>query len=80
MEVPVLAINFDGAEGSDGVFVRGPTSFIVSDDLLVKPVSTGASLALLQKLGIEDGSVLEKRNVELGAEEVSSSFSVSVFF
>ncbi|XP_038980138.1 uncharacterized protein LOC103710638 [Phoenix dactylifera] len=72
MEVPFVAMNLDGAEGSDGVFVRGGTSFIVSDDLSVKPVSMGASLALIQKLGIEDGSVLAKRNVELGAEEVLS--------
>ncbi|XP_010920714.1 uncharacterized protein [Elaeis guineensis] len=70
MEVPFPANNSDSADGSDGVFVRGATSFIVSDDLSVKPVSMGASLALFQKLGIEDGSVLEKRNVELGAEEV----------
>nr|XP_010920704.1 uncharacterized protein LOC105044482 [Elaeis guineensis] len=70
MEVPFLANNLDRAEGSDGVFVRGPTSFLVSDDLSVRPVSTDASLALFQKLGIEDGSVLQERNVELGAQEV----------
>ncbi|ONK62353.1 uncharacterized protein A4U43_C07F3010 [Asparagus officinalis] len=45
---------------------------MVSDDLVVRPVSMGESLGLMSRLGIEDGSVLEKRVVNVGKEEIST--------
>lgn len=71
--MPVAALPAAGnGKGKDGVFLKGEGRFIVSDDLMVRPVSMGESLALLHRLGIEDGSVLEKRDVNVGEKEVSA--------
>lgn len=44
--------------------------FILSDDLQVFPVSTAASFTLLKELGISYSTLLEERNVNVGAAEV----------
>ncbi|KAH0454484.1 hypothetical protein IEQ34_016408 [Dendrobium chrysotoxum] len=69
-EAPILALGWQGCEGSEKGFVRDSVNFIVSDDLVVQPASIGASLALINELGIDDGNVLQKKTVHLNREEV----------
>eukprot|EP00268_Persea_americana_P066047 TRINITY_DN8915_c0_g1_i4.p1 TRINITY_DN8915_c0_g1~~TRINITY_DN8915_c0_g1_i4.p1 ORF type:complete len:471 (-),score=76.89 TRINITY_DN8915_c0_g1_i4:1261-2673(-) len=57
-------------DGDDGVFVKGKMRYMITDDLQVSPVCTRTSLELLKRFGINDASVLEERNVNLGSEEV----------
>ncbi|XXG89315.1 hypothetical protein AAC387_Pa12g1347 [Persea americana] len=59
------------ASSKDGVFVKGTyMRFIIRDDLQVFPASMKATFTLLNELGISDASVLEERNVNIGAAEV----------
>ncbi|KAH7542324.1 hypothetical protein FEM48_Zijuj02G0061500 [Ziziphus jujuba var. spinosa] len=53
-----------------GVFVKGLSRFIISDDLQVMPLTTAASFSLFSKLGIMDGSGIEKNIFNLGIGEV----------
>ncbi|XP_060667737.1 uncharacterized protein LOC107410961 isoform X2 [Ziziphus jujuba] len=53
-----------------GVFVKGLSRFIISDDLQVMPLTTAASFSLFSKLGIMDGSGIEKNIFNLGVGEV----------
>ncbi|KAJ6820133.1 uncharacterized protein M6B38_399500 [Iris pallida] len=43
---------------------------MVGDDLKVMPVSMGEGLEMMRRLGVEDGSEVEKRIVEVGSEEI----------
>ncbi|XP_048323907.2 uncharacterized protein LOC107410943 isoform X2 [Ziziphus jujuba] len=53
-----------------GVFVKGMSRFIISDDLQVMSMSTAASLSLVSKLGIMDWSGIEMNIFTLGVGEV----------
>ncbi|KAJ0021633.1 hypothetical protein Pint_32631 [Pistacia integerrima] len=53
-----------------GVFVKGLTQFIISDELQVKPSSIEASLSLLSKIGLMDCSAIEEYNIDIGVDEV----------
>ncbi|XP_048323903.2 uncharacterized protein LOC125420803 isoform X2 [Ziziphus jujuba] len=53
-----------------GVFVKGLSRFIISDDLQVMPLTTSASFSLFSKLGIMDWSGIEKNIFNLGVGEV----------
>ncbi|KAJ8639408.1 hypothetical protein MRB53_016102 [Persea americana] len=64
------------ANGEDGVFIKGKMGFMIRDDLQVSVVSSTASFALLRELGISDASVLQKRTVNVGEEEVRDFFLV----
>ncbi|KAJ6299572.1 hypothetical protein OIU76_020525 [Salix suchowensis] len=60
--------------GSDarnrGVFVKGLTRFVVSDNFQVMPVSTSASISILTKLGVMDTDTIEERTFDIGVTEV----------
>eukprot|EP00268_Persea_americana_P058810 TRINITY_DN7159_c0_g1_i10.p1 TRINITY_DN7159_c0_g1~~TRINITY_DN7159_c0_g1_i10.p1 ORF type:complete len:500 (-),score=71.82 TRINITY_DN7159_c0_g1_i10:3519-4946(-) len=58
------------ASSKDGVFVKGNMRFIIRYDLQVFPASVKAASTMLKELGIYDVSVLEERNVNVGAAEV----------
>ncbi|XXG89337.1 hypothetical protein AAC387_Pa12g1359 [Persea americana] len=60
----------DELDRRDGVFVKGSIDFIISDDLNVFPVSTSMGLELIKKVGINEATVLEQRNVNVGRREV----------
>uniref|UniRef100_A0A5B6YRD0 DUF674 family protein n=1 Tax=Davidia involucrata TaxID=16924 RepID=A0A5B6YRD0_DAVIN len=60
----------DDGEG-DGVFIKGgPARFVITDDLQVMSGSTASCISLLRRLGINDGSEVEERTVEIGPKEV----------
>ncbi|KAJ0021626.1 hypothetical protein Pint_32636 [Pistacia integerrima] len=52
-----------------GVFVKGRTQFIISDELQVKPSSIEASLSVVSKLGLMDFSAVEEYNIDIGVDQ-----------
>ncbi|XP_015873903.3 uncharacterized protein LOC107410928 [Ziziphus jujuba] len=52
-----------------GVFVKGLSRFIISDDLQVTPLTTAASFSLFSKLGIMDWSGIENNIFYLRVDE-----------
>ncbi|XP_058099041.1 uncharacterized protein LOC131243595 [Magnolia sinica] len=59
------------ASGSDGGggCVKGVVTYMVMDDLAVKPMSTISGIALLAKFQVKDVSALEEKVVEVGFDE-----------
>ncbi|KAJ8560541.1 hypothetical protein K7X08_022401 [Anisodus acutangulus] len=52
-----------------GGFVKGVVTYMVMDDLVVKPMSTISSIALLTKFNVKDVGVLREEVVNFGMEE-----------
>ncbi|OIT03492.1 PREDICTED: uncharacterized protein LOC109226338 [Nicotiana attenuata] len=57
------------AATATGGFVKEMVTYIVMDDLVVKPMSAISSIALLNKFNVKDVGVLEEKVVNLGMEE-----------
>ncbi|KAJ8615868.1 hypothetical protein MRB53_035240 [Persea americana] len=68
----------DELDRRDGVFMKGSIDFIISDDLNVFPVSTSMGLELIKKVGINEATVLEQRNVNVGRREALSILKASL--
>ncbi|GLT50894.1 hypothetical protein SLA2020_243490 [Shorea laevis] len=49
-------------------FVKGVVTYIVMDNLEVKPISTISSISMLNKFNIEEVSSLEERVVDVGKD------------
>ncbi|KAJ0021627.1 hypothetical protein Pint_32637 [Pistacia integerrima] len=67
-EKTVKKLVFDARDR--GVFVKGLTQFIITDELQVKPASTEASLSVVSKIGLMDCSAIEEYNIDIGVDEV----------
>ncbi|KAF8041926.1 hypothetical protein BT93_A0506 [Corymbia citriodora subsp. variegata] len=50
-------------------FVEGEVTYMMTDDLTVKPTSTASSIALLKKFNVEEIGLIEEMVVSLGMEE-----------
>ncbi|KAM3307873.1 hypothetical protein P3S67_009617 [Capsicum chacoense] len=50
-------------------FVKDVVTYMVTDDLVVKPMSTISCIALLNKFNVKDVGVLEELVVSFGMEE-----------
>ncbi|KAH9313875.1 hypothetical protein KI387_022502, partial [Taxus chinensis] len=62
--------NLATEEGNSGYgYVKETVTFIITDDLMVTPSSTIASISLLNRLNIKDISQLEERNANVGPNE-----------
>ncbi|WCJ19517.1 hypothetical protein M5689_001805 [Euphorbia peplus] len=57
------------ASGSSGGFVEGVVTYMVMDNLEVKPMSTISSIALINSFNIKDLGSLEEKIVYVGLEE-----------
>ncbi|XP_059302029.1 uncharacterized protein LOC132053958 [Lycium ferocissimum] len=57
------------AVAATGVFVKEVVTYMVMDDLVVKPMSTISSIALLNKFNVRDVGVLEEEVVSFGMDE-----------
>ncbi|XP_027184947.1 uncharacterized protein LOC113783109 [Coffea eugenioides] len=57
------------AAGDEGGFVKGVVTYMVMDDLVVKPMSTISSIALLNRLNVKEVGALEEKEVILGMNE-----------
>ncbi|KAJ6755300.1 hypothetical protein OIU79_027833 [Salix purpurea] len=53
-----------------GVFVKGLTRFLVSDNFQVMQASSLASISILTKLGVMDTDTIEERTFDIGVTEV----------
>ncbi|GFY83630.1 hypothetical protein Acr_03g0004040 [Actinidia rufa] len=56
------------SEGKGG-FVQGVVTYMVMDDLVVKPMSGISSITLLNKFNVKDLSALEEKVVDFGMDE-----------
>ncbi|KAJ0538386.1 hypothetical protein HanHA300_Chr08g0274331 [Helianthus annuus] len=52
-------------------YVKEVVTYMVMDDLVVKPMSTISSITLINKFGVKDLSQLEEKTVSFGKDEVS---------
>ncbi|KAK7294686.1 hypothetical protein RJT34_17577 [Clitoria ternatea] len=60
-------------------FVKVTARFIVGDDLHITPDVFGASLQVLQKLGIKDMQGIEERTIHINKKEVVNLLKFSLF-
>lgn len=58
-----------GATEATGGFVKDVVTYMVADDLVVKPMSTISCIALLNKFNVRDVGLLEEEVVSFGMEE-----------
>ncbi|CAN1131035.1 hypothetical protein LINPERHAP2_LOCUS6164 [Linum perenne] len=70
--VPYVAPPAGKKSDPKGGFVKGVVTYMVMDDLEVKPMSTISSLTLLSKFNIQQVGALEERVIELGMDEVTN--------
>ena len=54
----------------EGGYVEGVVTYVVMDDLVVKPMSTTSNITLLQKFNVKEIGAVEERVVHLGMDEV----------
>ena len=59
-----------GSSSSEGGYVKGVVTYMVMDNLEVKPMSTISSITLLNKFDVKEIGALEEKVVELGMDEV----------
>ncbi|XP_022764288.1 uncharacterized protein LOC111309517 [Durio zibethinus] len=74
IEVPIVSPDDANGEstGKEGS-VKGAVTYMVMDDLAVKPMSTISSITLLNKFNVKEVGALEERAVDLGMDDVASS-------
>ena len=65
------AVNTSSSD--EGGFVKGVVTYMVMDDLVVKPMSTISSITLLNKFNVKEVGVLEEKVVDLTMAEVGDS-------
>ena len=58
------------SSSSEGGYVKGVITYMVMDDLEVKPMSTISSISLLTKFNVRDLGAVEEKVVDLGMHEV----------
>ncbi|CAL9025459.1 unnamed protein product [Prunus brigantina] len=67
--------------GSEGGYVKGVVTYMVMDNLEVKPMSTISSIAVLNQFNVKDVGALQKKVVHLGMQEglklLKASFETS---
>ncbi|GMI80682.1 hypothetical protein like AT3G09110 [Hibiscus trionum] len=68
-EVPVVVPDVGKGEASDGGFVKGVVTYMVMDDLAVKPMSTISSIAMLNKFNVKEVGALQEKTVHFGMDE-----------
>jgi hypothetical protein len=62
--------NINTSSSSEGGYVKGVITYMVMDDLEVKPMSTISSITLLTKFNVRDLTAVEEKVVDLGMDEV----------
>ncbi|XWS07830.1 hypothetical protein CRYUN_Cryun41cG0026100 [Craigia yunnanensis] len=54
---------------AEGGFVKGVVTYMVMDDLMVEPMSTISSIALLNRFNVKDIGALEEKTIKFGMDE-----------
>jgi len=62
------------SSSSEGGYVKGVITYMVMDNLEVKPMSTISSITLLTKFNVRDLGAVEEKVVDFGVDEVFQSF------
>lgn len=70
--------DMDGKSSNEGGFVKGVVTYMVMEDLVVKPMSTISSLTLIDKFKVNDVAALQEKEAYMGMTEVTL-VPVSVF-
>ncbi|KAK1415603.1 hypothetical protein QVD17_31386 [Tagetes erecta] len=65
---PNQVVHESGKEKNKG-YVKEVVTYMVMDDLVVKPMSTISSITLINKFGVKDMSQLEEKTVSFGKDE-----------
>ncbi|KAE8670716.1 hypothetical protein F3Y22_tig00112114pilonHSYRG00193 [Hibiscus syriacus] len=69
-EVPIVARNVGKGESSgEGGFVKGMVTYMVMDDLTVKPMSIISIITMLHKFNVKEVGALQEKVVHLGMNE-----------
>ncbi|XP_027184281.1 uncharacterized protein LOC113782601 [Coffea eugenioides] len=68
----------EASAGDEGGFVKGVVTYMVMDDLVVKPMSTISSIALLNKFNVKEIEALEEKAVILGMNEALKLLKTSL--
>ncbi|CDP21800.1 unnamed protein product, partial [Coffea canephora] len=58
------------SDSKEGGFVKGATTYMITDDLEVKPMSAISSIALLNELNVKNLSALKEKEVDLSMNEL----------
>ncbi|KAL7586409.1 hypothetical protein Lser_V15G36286 [Lactuca serriola] len=61
-----------------GGFVKEVVTYMVMDDLVVKPLSTFSSIAFINSCGVNDMTQLEERTLHIGEEEALKLLKASL--
>ena len=67
---------FTNETESEGGYVEEAVTYMVMDDLAVKPFSTDSIITLLDKLNVKEIGTLSEKEVDLGVDEVYMSFFI----
>ncbi|OMP02653.1 hypothetical protein COLO4_10934 [Corchorus olitorius] len=62
-------VKFANTTTSGGGFVKADATFMVMDNLMVKPMSTASIISLLNEFNVEDVGAIEEREVQIGVNE-----------
>lgn len=68
----------EGAASLDGGLVKGVVTYMVMDDLVVKPMSTISSLILLNKFKVKEVGALEEKVITFGMDEAVKLLKASL--
>ena len=63
-------LNFVDPPSTKGGYVKGVVTYMVMDDLEVKPMCTTSTFTLLNKFNVKELGVLEEKVVDLGMDKV----------
>jgi RNA polymerase subunit RPABC4/transcription elongation factor Spt4 len=65
--------NIKASSSSEGGYVKGVITYMVMDNLEVKPMSTISSITLLTKFNVRDVRAVEEKVVDFGMDEVQAT-------
>ncbi|OMP02615.1 hypothetical protein COLO4_10953 [Corchorus olitorius] len=74
MTLAVILVNPNTAANAnpatnEGGYVKGVVTYMVMDDLVVRPMSTISSITLMNKFNIKDIGVLEEKVIDMGMDQ-----------
>ncbi|OMP02643.1 hypothetical protein COLO4_10924 [Corchorus olitorius] len=71
MNIPVTFVNgqTSSTEIDEGGYVKGVVTYMIMDDLVVSPISTISSIAMLNKLNVKEVGALKEKLIEVGMNE-----------
>ncbi|KAK8277216.1 hypothetical protein V6Z11_D10G251500 [Gossypium hirsutum] len=58
-----------GSPTDEGGYVKGVITYMITDDLAVRPMSAISCITLLNKFNIKDVGVLEEKTIDIGIDE-----------